>query len=147
MSTLSMLKFRASIFAAVLAVAPMSPASHAQDVGMLAKVNVPFSFESGSRHYAAGVYTIRMENQHTLLIKGVSESGVAMTSVEDNGQPAQKGVAVFQRYGNQYFLSEISVAGKSRRIHLRPAKPETQSQVGQDTTAPTSVEIALSAPR
>lgn len=114
---------------------------------MLAKVNVPFSFESGSRHYAAGVYTIRMENQHTLLIKGVSESGVAMTSVEDNGQPAQKGVAVFQRYGNQYFLSEISVAGKSRRIHLRPAKPETQSQVGQDTTAPTSVEIALSAPR
>ena len=147
MSTLSMLKFRASIFAAVLAVATLSPASHAQDVGVVAKVNVPFSFESGSKHYAAGVYTIRMENQHILLIRGVSESGMAMTSVEDNGQPAQKSAAVFQRYGNRYFLSEIFVAGKSRHIHLQQTKQEKQSQVAQNTTAPTNVEIAMLAPR
>jgi hypothetical protein len=45
MSTLSMLKFRASIFTAVLALAPLSPASHAQATGAFAKVNVPFAFE------------------------------------------------------------------------------------------------------
>ncbi len=49
MSTLSMLKFRASIFTAVLAIAPLSPASHAQGVGDFAKMNVPFAFETGSR--------------------------------------------------------------------------------------------------
>ena len=42
MSTLSISKFRAGLFAAVLAVAPLSPALHGQDVGMFAKMNVPF---------------------------------------------------------------------------------------------------------
>ena len=114
---------------------------------MVGQLERPFAFETASQHFAAGVYQIRMEDQHILLIRGVSESGMAMTSVEDNGQLAPKGAAVFQKYGNRYFLSEISVAGKSRRIHLQQTKQETQSQVAQDTTAPTSVEIALLAPR
>jgi hypothetical protein len=144
MSTLSMLKFRASIFAAVLAFATLSPASHAQDVGMFAKMNVPFAFEIGSQHYSAGVYTMGMDNQHILVIKGVSGSGLAMTSVDDNGQPAQRGVAVFHKYGNQYFLSEISVTGMSRRIHLRQATAESKLEIAQNKTAPQSVEVAVS---
>jgi hypothetical protein len=144
MSTLSMLKFRASIFAAVLAFAPLSPASHAQSVRAFAKVNVPFAFESGSKHYTAGVYTISMNNEHTLLLKGVSDSGLAMTSVEDNGQPAQKGVAVFHKYRDQYFLSEISVTGMSRRIHIRRSTAESELEIAQNKTAPQSVEVAVS---
>ncbi len=46
MSTLSILKFRTRLFAAVLAITPLSAALHAQDVGMLASVNVPFAFET-----------------------------------------------------------------------------------------------------
>lgn len=143
MSTLSMLKFRASIFAAVLAFTPLSPASHAQSVRAFAKVNVPFAFEIGSKQYAAGAYTISMNNEHTLLLKGMSDSGLAMTSIEDNGQRAQKGVAVFHKYGDQYFLSEISVTGESRRIYLRPSTAESKLQIAQHKTAPQSVEVAV----
>jgi hypothetical protein len=144
MSTLSMLKFRTGIFAAVLAFATLSPASYAQSVSAVAKVNVPFAFETGSKHYAAGVYTISMDNEHTLLLRGVSNSGFAMTSIEDNGQPAQKGVAIFHKYGDQYFLSEISVTGRSRRIYIRRSTAESKLQIAQSKTAPQSVEVAVS---
>jgi hypothetical protein len=143
MSTLSMLKFRASIFAAVVAFAPFSPASHAQYSGMRAQVNVPFGFQTGSQHYAPGVYTIEMVNDYTLLISGASRSSMALTSVEDKAQPAKRGTAVFHKYGNQYFLSEITVAGKSRSLHLTPSRTESELRRGEKKTAPDGVELSL----
>ena len=144
MSTLSISKFRAGLFAAVLAVAPLSPALHGQDVGMFAKMNVPFAFETASgHHFAPGVYSVRMESLHTLLIRGDSDSALTMTTVEDNGQMAKTGKAIFHRYGNQYFLSEITVAGKSRQIHFAKSKAENQAQIAAEKTPATNVELAL----
>jgi hypothetical protein len=144
MSTLSISKFRAGLFAAVLAVAPLTPALHGQDVGMFAKMNVPFAFETASgHHFAPGVYSVRMENLHTLLIRGDSDSALTMTTLEDNGQVAKTGEATFHRYGNQYFLSEITVAGRSRQIHFAKSKAENRAQIAAEKTPPTNVELAL----
>jgi hypothetical protein len=144
MSTLSISKFRAGLFAAVLAVAPLSPALHGQDVGMFAKMNVPFAFETASgHHFAPGVYSVRMESLHTLLVKGDSDSALTMTTLEDNGQVAKTGKATFHRYGNQYFLSEITVAGKSRQIHFAKSKAENRAQIAAEKTPATNVELAL----
>ena len=144
MSTLSISKFRAGLFAAVLAVAPFSPALHGQDVGMFAKMNVPFAFETASgHHFAPGVYSVRMESLHTLLVKGDSDSALTMTTLEDNGQVAKTGKATFHRYGNQYFLSEITVAGKSRQIHFAKSKAENRAQIAAEKTPATNVELAL----
>ena len=142
-----MLKFHASIFASVLAVAPLSPASNAQDAGVIGRMNVPFAFETSSQHYPAGVYTVRMEDQHLVRIWGTSVAGLSMALVEDNGAPVKKGMAVFQRYGDRYFLNEISITGRSGHLFLRPSKQETQSQIAASKTGPTGVEIALSTPR
>jgi hypothetical protein len=144
MSTLSISKFRAGLFAAVLAVAPLSPALHGQDVGMFAKMNVPFAFETASgHHFAPGVYSVRMESLHTLLVKGDSDSALTMTTLEDNGQVAKTGKATFHRYGNQYFLSEITVAGRSRQIHFAKSKAENRAQIAAEKTPATNVELAL----
>jgi len=144
MSTLSISKFRAGLFAAVLAVAPLSPALHGQDVGMFAKMNVPFAFETASgHHFAPGVYSVRMENLHTLLIRGDSDSALTMTTLEDNGQVAKTGKATFHRYGNEYFLSEITVAGKSRQIRFAKSKAENQMEIAAVKTPSTNVELAL----
>jgi hypothetical protein len=147
MNKFSMLKFRASIFAVVLAVAPLSPASNAQDAGVIGRMNVPFAFETSSQHFPAGVYTIRMEDQHLVRIRGTSVAGIAVALVEDNGAPAKRGVAVFQRYGDRYFLNEISITGKSGLLFLRPSKEETQLQIAASKTASTGLQIALSTPR
>jgi hypothetical protein len=144
MSTLSISKFRAGLFAAVLAVAPLSPALHSQDVGMFAKMNVPFAFETASgHHFAPGVYSVRMESLHTLLIQGDSDSALTMTTLEDNGQVVKTGKATFHRYGNQYFLSEITVAGKSRQIHFAKSKAENRAQIAAEKIPATNVELAL----
>jgi hypothetical protein len=144
MSTLSISKFRAGLFAAVLAVAPLSPALHGQDIGMVAKVNVPFAFETASgHHFAPGVYSVRMESLHTLLIRGNSDSALTMTSSEDNSQTAKVGKATFRKYGSQYFLNEITVAGQSRRIAFATSKAERRAQVAAEKIPPTNVELAL----
>jgi hypothetical protein len=103
MNRFSMLKLRAGIFAVVLAVAPLSPASHAQDAGAVGRMNIPFAFEAGSQHYPAGVYTVRMEDQHVVRIWGTSVAGISMAYVDENGALAKKGVAAFQRYGDRIF--------------------------------------------
>src|ERR1700722_6243552 len=98
MSTLSISKFRAGLFAAVLAVAPLSPALHGQDLGMIGKVNVPFAFETGSgHHFAPGVYSVRMEGLNTLLIRGDSDAALTTGSAEDTPRPPKTGKATFHK--------------------------------------------------
>ncbi len=144
MTTLSISKFRAGLFAAVLAVAPLSPALHGQDIGMIGKINVPFAFETASgHHFAPGVYSVRMESLHTLLIRGNSDSAFATTTLEDHAQQVKTGKATFRRYGNQYFLSEITVAGTNCEVHLAKSKAENRAQVAAEKTPPTEVELAL----
>jgi hypothetical protein len=147
MITLSMSKIRASIFTAVLAFAPLLPAAHAQFAGGFAKVNVPFAFETGSGHYPAGVYTIRMQTPAILEIRGASASGVAMMAgAEDNGKPVKSGAAFFHKYDNRYFLYEISVTGESRRLHLQASKAEKKLQIAAGKTEPANLEVALVEP-
>ena len=66
-----------------------------------------------------------------------------MTTLEDNGQTAKTGKATFRRYGDQYFLSEITVAGKSRRIGFAKSKAENQAQIATENIPATNVELAL----
>jgi hypothetical protein len=144
MSTLSMLRFRASIFTAVLTLAPLSPALHAQTAETFARVNVPFAFETGSAHYPAGVYTLQMNTPSILMIRGSSDSGLAMMkAVDDNGLRTKRGVATFHRYGNRYFLTEVSATGESRHIHLQPSKAEIQMEIAAKKAAPANLEVAL----
>jgi len=143
MSILSLLKFRAGMIAAALAITPFSPACCAQDAGMLVKVEVPFAFDTDSQHFDAGVYTIRTENEHILRFQGTSQSELVMTWVEDNAQAAKTGKAMFQKYGDRYFLSEISIAGKSRHLYFWPSRAEQELQVAGNKTIPTGVELAL----
>ena len=142
MSTLSMGKFRFAIFAAVIAAAPFSLTAQAQDYEV-ARMNVPFAFTMGVRHYAPGAYIVRREGNNVLLVRGVSSSGFATMWTEDDRQNAEHGKAIFHRYGDQYFLNEISVAGSSRHIYVRPSKTENRLQIAGNKTAPTGVEIAL----
>jgi hypothetical protein len=135
-------KFRTSLFAGVLAVVASSPMAQAQDVGMLGQVNVPFAFETASQHFAAGVYQIRMEDQHILLVEGKSGSGMVMTTMNNDREPAAASKATFRKYGDQYFLGDISIAGRSRRLHFAASKTEGQLRI-VTKTAPTGVELAV----
>jgi hypothetical protein len=138
MLTLTMLKVPADLIAAVLAVASLAPAAQAQDLapGFAVKINVPFTFETAmGQHFAPGIYTISMNGEKTMLIRGAKTSGLVLT------QLATKGKAVFTHYGDKYFLRAVWVAG-SNSLFCGRSKAEHQLQVAAAKT-PTAVELAL----
>jgi hypothetical protein len=149
MSTLSMWKFRASLSAAAIAVALLSPACHAQTRSSSASINVPFAFEYGSRHFDAGLYTIRMPVERLISIQGKSGQGIAFVVPDVDSQPAKTGKVVFRRYGSRYFMREIWTAGSSTHLQcvkLNAEKQAEQLELASNHTARTGVEVALLEP-
>jgi hypothetical protein len=141
-----MLKVPAGFIAAVLAVASSAPAAQAQDGAFAAKMNVPFAFQTASgQHFAPGIYTIRMNSQQTMLIRGATGSGLAMTQLANDGLPATQGKAVFTHHGDQYFLRAVWVAGNSSHLICGKLKAERESQIASGK-ASTAVEVALLQP-
>ena len=79
MRTSTMSKVPAGLIAAVLAVASLAPVAQAQDSGFAAKMKVPFAFQTSTgQHFGPGVYTIRMNGQETMMIRGTTTSGMAI---------------------------------------------------------------------
>jgi hypothetical protein len=139
-----MLKVPAGLIAAVLAVASLASAAQAQDQdpGFAAKINIPFAFETSmGQHFAPGVYTISMNGEQTMLIRGAT-SGLMITQLANDGLPAVKGKAVFTHYGDKYFLRAVWVAGNNSHLFCGRSKAEHQLQVAAAKT-PTAVELAL----
>jgi hypothetical protein len=127
MRTLTMSKVPAGLIAAVLAVASLAPAAQAQDQdsGFTAKMNVPFAFEAGlGQHFAPGIYTIRMNGEQTMLIRGMGTSGLALTQLASDGLPATKGKAVF----TPEILVTFSVADRRLNINCKLRPPKRRQQ-------------------
>jgi hypothetical protein len=146
MKTLSMSKFHASLCAAVLAVASLSSTSHAQRTDTIAKVNVPFEFEFGSKHFAAGVYTMHMESNHIVTIHSASKSGLAMTMWDINLKPSTQSKMIFRNYGGRLFLHEVWMAGDIVHLQCIETKAEKQAertQLASNAVPVPDVELAL----
>jgi hypothetical protein len=50
---------------------------------------------ASGKHFGPGVYTIRMNGEQSLIIRGDKASGLAMTQLAYDGLPAHEGKAVF----------------------------------------------------
>ena len=138
-----MMKVPAGLIAAVLAIASSAPAAQAQDAGFAAKMNVPFAFQTASgQRFAPGVYTIRMNDGQSMLIRSNTTSGLAITQLASDGLPATQGKAVFTHYGDQYFLRAVWVAGNSSHLICGRSKAERESQIAS-AKASTAVEVAV----
>jgi hypothetical protein len=137
-------KFRAAVFTAVLAVVSLAPALQAQTHPVSARVNVPFAFETGNRHFEPGVYTISMKTPNVLIIKGTSGSSFVLMHPAGNvKQPAESKV-VFRRSGDRYFLGQIWIADRSGYMEVVKSNAERKLQVAEQKSAPAdNVELAL----
>ena len=108
------------------------------------KVNVPFGFESGSTHFAPGAYQIRLDAAGPfILIQGQNSSAYQMTMANSATEAPEVGKLVFHRYGSQYVLKEIWVAGSTSYLRTPKSKVEKRldaelaqnNQNQQDTLA------------
>ena len=145
MSTLQISKVRATLLAIIFAGASLSPASHAQDLEGKVVVKVPFAFEDGSQHFSPGLYTISMDYRNIATIRGESSAGFATTGFDEEPQPSQTTKVVFHKYGDQYFLEQIWIAGETTHTYFLPSKAE-KLEMSANRTAPTDVVVAALEP-
>jgi hypothetical protein len=149
MSTLSVLKIRAAIFVSTLTLALVSTVLPAQMPAPRAKVTVPFAFQAGSTHFAAGTYILSRPEDHLLFVQGGTRSAFVMSSHDLSSTPASVGKVVFHRYGNQYFLREVWMRGDTDHVCCPQSKAEKEAKRSQSdnerASVPdhTNVEIAL----
>jgi hypothetical protein len=107
-----------------------------------AKVNIPFNFTIGAQRFPAGEYVLKPLLQHTTLMqneRGRGLTNIATNSVESK-QPSTTTKLVFNRYYDQYFLSQIWDEGNNigRQLMKSPAEIEMIR-----TKSPPGEEIAL----
>ena len=90
------------------------------------KVNIPFEFSVRGKILPAGEYTVRYRTQGFLLIQSadLSTSQVFGTSSTQAGTNRNQSSLVFNRYGDQYFLSKVWKAGRSIGFEVRRADSE-----------------------
>ncbi|MCI0659837.1 MAG: hypothetical protein L0220_02070 [Acidobacteria bacterium] len=110
--------------------------------------DVPFDFMVGNKKFSPGKYSInRSTNTQTLVINDSENKGAAVFLVQ-NASPRSdaKAMFVFNRYGDQYFLSQVwdgseagSVLAKSKAE--RKAAKSNRDTITQNSKRPETVTI------
>jgi hypothetical protein len=108
---------------AVAAILVVGASQARADEIILTNLKVPFSFMVGDVRLPAGDYTVREASMGEDVLEIVSADGryVALASTIA-GTPGRddKTQLVFQKFGNDYFLSRIAHEGDEREIILTP---------------------------
>lgn len=91
--------------------------------------NIPFSFTVCREQLPAGKYKVRpvtSANPRIVLIATAGNRPIEMICTHDvqSKKPATTGKLIFNRYGNQYFLSELWLQGETTGRQLGKTEAE-----------------------
>ena len=107
-------------------------ASFAQSNGVQA--TVPFDFTVGNKLLPAGIYTIKQNSEHAIVIKSHDQPIAALSLVyQDGNKSPNGGKLLFHRYGSQYFLSEVLCDQADMNFEIPTSKTEKRVQLQQAT--------------
>jgi len=122
------------------------PATQAQSI--MLKADIPFDFVVGERQLHSGEYHVKQINSGTTLIQGkdAHSSVMVLTTTAQAAKISDVGKLVFNRYGDQYFLSKIWAASSDAGRELPRSRLERE--VAQRlSNGGTTVIAAKSAPK
>ena len=104
---------------------------------------IPFAFTAGATSFAPGDYSVhQLNNGHVLVIQNQKDGTAVMTTVM-TGESKKAGTSVitFKRYGDRYFLSEVSSNDKGWLLFPSAAEKEL---IAKATTPQPVVLVAAS---
>lgn len=143
MKPVSIWNLRSALLACTLAATAVASTSHAFAQGSVMEVNVPFAFHNGSQHMPAGIYRVELESNHVVLLRGKTRSGFVMTNPEIAKTASSTAMVVFNRYGDQYYLSEIWQRGSETGRRCVKSRQEKETQLAGNWAGPITRELAL----
>jgi hypothetical protein len=115
-------------FSFILVAASLLLASGANAQTLHVRANVPFDFTAGTTVYTAGSYDIKsvISSNTALKLDSDISQGFIMPHACSSVEPAKNTVLVFRRVGDEYFLYQVWIEGKSTGRELPAPKRETQ---------------------
>src|SRR5262245_55748445 len=145
-------------FLIAIAIVPVQSAQ-AQSLVYRVRANIPFDFIVDDKTFPAGEYFISRTRQYSsddvLTISSLKGRTLAvhLTFGVETLTPKKQGVVVFNRYGNQHFLSQVWVAGSSTGRVLTKGRSERDlerevkniARTGTDK-APATVTVSIVGP-
>jgi hypothetical protein len=138
-------------FGALLAIFVVS--AGAESLSTVTTAKVPFGFTVGNLALPAGEYSIQSLTSGTVVVRNdrTKERGVALGRVQTSKRETSAKL-VFNRYGENYFLSAIDLFG-DRTISFGVSKTEQEfrknssKSVAEVKRQPEVIQIALAAVR
>lgn len=109
--------------------------AQAQSLANTIHANIPFDFTVGGKKLPAGDYKVgrALPGSADVVLAIASSDGhtVTITNAVQTLNPAQATTLIFHRYGDQYFLSQVWVAGSNtgRAIPKSREERELERQV------------------
>jgi hypothetical protein len=102
----------------------------------IAKVTVPFDFTVGQTQMSAGAYEISA-GHGVVVIRDTKAAATVMSIV--NTEPSRNSDSssklVFNRYGDKYFLSQVSRAFSGGVMHLPTSKLEKEVRIASSNVS------------
>jgi len=117
----------------------MVPATHAQSI--MLKADIPFNFVVGDTQLPSGEYHVKQLRPGVIQVqdKVTRSSAIVMTTGVQTGKTSDVGKLVFNRYGDNYFLSRIwepsSITGRQLPKSRLEREVAVNFALGQTTVA------------
>jgi hypothetical protein len=108
------------------------------------RADVPFDFAVGNKQLPAGNYTFFSEPNNTLVISNNDYKVTILSKTEDRGHiSGYVSHLVFNKYGDHYFLREITCPAIAINVEIPPSKLEKQTRVQRAFLGPETMLLAL----
>lgn len=112
----------------------------AQDSGVQA--TVPFNFTVGNTVLPSGTYTITSESPNMILLRNKDTRHAMMALALPDSKASARGKLVFDKYANQYFLTEILCPNTAVNVSFPHSKLEKRAQM-QEANLRTEHQVFL----
>jgi len=108
--------------AGLVAISTASAQDHA------VKATIPFDFTVGNTLLPSGTYSVISDFPHVIEIRNNKQHVEVLSLVNTADKESKSGKLVFNRYGTQYFLSEILCSSAQMNLQLATSKLEKKVQ-------------------
>ena len=106
------------------------------------KSDVPFDFTVADKLLPAGTYTISAESHGIIKIQNSDRHVAVLTTTTHDANESKTDKLVFDKIGDQYFLSEVLCSSADMNMSVPPSKAEKRARM-QEASLRNSSQVLL----
>jgi hypothetical protein len=133
--------------ACALAIGSLASTQSASAQTSIAKVTIPFDFQTGKQTLPAGTYRVERESSNLILLQGPGKSsGFVIMSAASRTKAPDHGILSFDHAAGKYYLRQIWTAGNSTGLECPKSHAEKAALaalVASNNEAVNTVELAF----